>query len=145
MTRNRVVLFLLFLFFLFRAAPVEYGNSWARGRTRVAAAHLCHSQSNARPKLHQQHCILNSLSKARDQTHFLLDTVSGSYPNEPQWELLVFILNLNLWAHHFLSEKVSNSLVSEQRINQSNLVYSFYNKIFYGSKYMVTQTFTFFL
>ena len=37
-----------FFSLLFRAAPVAYGSSWARGRTRAAAASLCHSHSNSR-------------------------------------------------------------------------------------------------
>ena len=34
--------------FLFRAAPVAYGSSQARGQIRAAAASLYHSHSNAR-------------------------------------------------------------------------------------------------
>ena len=47
---DRSVLFFL-SFFLFTAAPVAYGSSWARGRTRAAAAGLCHDHSNAGSKL----------------------------------------------------------------------------------------------
>ena len=36
---------------LFRAAPVAYGSSQARGQTGAVAASLCHSHSNARSKL----------------------------------------------------------------------------------------------
>ena len=36
----------------------------------------------------QQCWILNPVSKTRDQTHILTDTMSGSSPHEPQWELL---------------------------------------------------------
>ena len=36
----------------------------------------------------QQCQILNPLSKARDQIRILVDTMSGSLPIEPQWELL---------------------------------------------------------
>ena len=39
-------LFFLFFFFLFRAAPMAYGSSQARGQIRVAAADLCHSHSH---------------------------------------------------------------------------------------------------
>ena len=35
----------------------------------------------------QQHQIINPLSKARDQTHILIDTVSDSYPAKSQQEL----------------------------------------------------------
>ena len=37
---------LCFVFLM--AAPVVYGNSWARGRIRATAAGLHHSHSNAR-------------------------------------------------------------------------------------------------
>ena len=44
---------LFFFFFLFfRAAPVAYGSSQARGQIKPAAAGLHHSLSNAGPKLH---------------------------------------------------------------------------------------------
>ena len=46
--------FILFLFFLFRAIPVAYGNSQARGRIGATAAGLRHSHSNARSELHLQ-------------------------------------------------------------------------------------------
>ena len=73
-----------FLFFLFMAAPAVYGSSQARGRIRaideayaIAMAtwdlshicDLCHSL--------QQHWILNTLSKARNQTCILTETMSG--------------------------------------------------------------------
>jgi len=40
-----------FFFFLFRAAPVTYGSSQARGQIRVAAIDLHHSHSNAGSEL----------------------------------------------------------------------------------------------
>ena len=39
-----------FFFFFFRAAPMAYGNSQARGVIGAAAASLLHSHSNARSK-----------------------------------------------------------------------------------------------
>ena len=36
--------------------------------------------------------ILNPLREARDQTHILRNTMSGSWPAEPQWKLLLPIL-----------------------------------------------------
>ena len=54
------------LFFcLFRATPMAYGSSQARGRIRAAAAGLHHSS--------QQRWILNLLSEARDQICILMD------------------------------------------------------------------------
>ena len=40
--------FFYFYFLLFRAAPMAYGVSQARGLIRAVAAGLCQSQSNAR-------------------------------------------------------------------------------------------------
>ena len=74
-----------FYFFLFRAAPVAHGSSWARGPIRAAAK--AYATATATQDLsciydiwHSlwQHWILNPLSKARDQTHILTDTILGS-------------------------------------------------------------------
>ena len=40
----------------------------------------------------QQHQIFNPVSKGRDRTHILTDTMSGSSETEPQWERLSFFL-----------------------------------------------------
>jgi len=45
---------LFFFFFLFRATPLAYGSSQARGWIGAAAASLCHKHSNTRSKLHLQ-------------------------------------------------------------------------------------------
>ena len=47
-------------------------------------SHIC----NLRCSLRQHHQILSPLSEARDQTCILMDTMLGSYPAEPQQELL---------------------------------------------------------
>ena len=54
--------------------------------------------SKLRPRLHQILCrslwkcqILNLLREARDGTHILTDTTSGSEPAEPQQEPLVLV------------------------------------------------------
>ena len=57
-------------FFLFTAKPVAYESSLARGCIGAAAASLMSQHSNAG--------FLNPLSEARDQTHILTDTKSGS-------------------------------------------------------------------
>ena len=47
--------FLFFLFFsLFRALPMVYGNSQARGQIGATVASLHQSHSNARSELHLQ-------------------------------------------------------------------------------------------
>ena len=64
-----------FFFFLFRAAPMAYGSSQARGKIRAVATatamtdpshvcDLCHSSRHRR--------ILSSLSEARDRTRNLM-------------------------------------------------------------------------
>ena len=70
-----------FHFFFLRTAPVACGISQARGHIRAAGTSLHHSHRNAGPShicdLHhslQQRQILNPLSKARNQTHILIDT-----------------------------------------------------------------------
>ena len=41
-----------FIFLLFRAAPVAYGGSQARGQIGAIAASLCHGRSNVGSELH---------------------------------------------------------------------------------------------
>ena len=75
-----VCVFWVFFFLLFRAAPMAYVSSQARGRIEAIAACLCHSHSNkgSEPCLQLQHSsqqpgILNPLSEARDETRILMD------------------------------------------------------------------------
>ena len=70
----------IYLFSLFRVVHATCGGSWARGQIGAAAAALHHAPATPDPShvcdLHhnaQQRQILNSLSKARDQTHILMD------------------------------------------------------------------------
>ena len=54
---NRILLYeniLDFFFFLFRAAPIAYGSSQAKGPIRARAAHQSHSHSNTGCKPHLQ-------------------------------------------------------------------------------------------
>ena len=52
--KKRVKYLINDFFFLFRAAPMAYGSSQARGRIGAAAAGLHHSHSNTRSKPHLQ-------------------------------------------------------------------------------------------
>ena len=68
-------------FCLFRAAPVAYGGSQAKGQIRAAAADLRHSHSNAgsKPRLKpipqlMAMWIPNPRIVAKDQTHILMNT-----------------------------------------------------------------------
>ena len=47
--------FFFFFFGLFRAAPMAYEGSQARGQIGAVASALCHSHSNTGSKLHLQH------------------------------------------------------------------------------------------
>ena len=70
-------LFVCLFVLLFRAAPIAYGVSQARGQIGATAAGLCHSHSNTRTELHHsswQHWIPKSLSEARDWTCTFVDT-----------------------------------------------------------------------
>ena len=48
------VYLLIYFLCLFRAAPVTYGNSQARGQIEAVAAGLQHSHSNVRSEPHLQ-------------------------------------------------------------------------------------------
>ena len=70
-----------FFFFLFRAAQMAHGSSWARGESELQL--LAYTAATAKPDLscicdlrHSlwQCWILNPLSKARDLTHIFSDT-----------------------------------------------------------------------
>ena len=62
-----------FFFGLLRAAPTEYAYGGAQARGQIGAmpdpSRVCDLHHNSR-----LHWILNPLSKARDQTHVLMDT-----------------------------------------------------------------------
>ena len=77
-----------YYYFFFRAMLVAHESSQARRWIRAAAAGLCHSHSNAGSILHASAVyaaachkdgfwILNPLSKARDWTSILMDTMPG--------------------------------------------------------------------
>ena len=67
--------FNVYFYFLFRAVPVAYGSSQARGHIGAAIATLHHIHSHARPMPNLwQHQILNPLTETRDWTHFVMDT-----------------------------------------------------------------------
>ena len=78
--------FIFFLYFFFvMITPAVYGSSQARGR--IGAAPAANPPATATPDLNHVcniHCslgqcqILNPLSKAKDQTHILTVTMSGS-------------------------------------------------------------------
>jgi len=75
-----VLLFFFFFFCLFRATPVAYGSSQARGQIGATAASHSHSHNNPWSEQHlwpitqlMATWILNPVNEARDQTHVLMD------------------------------------------------------------------------
>ena len=77
----RADLLFFFVFFGGRAAPVAYGGSQARVPVRAVTTDLCRATAtwdlNRICNLHhssEQHQILDPLSKARYQTHVLMDS-----------------------------------------------------------------------
>ena len=94
-----IILFFILLFLLFfRAVPVAYGSSQARGWIRAAAA--AYTTATATQDLTyvcslyhslEQHQILSLLSKARNWTHILMDTSWVCYcwtaTGTPVWAL----------------------------------------------------------
>ena len=71
----------VYLFLLFRAAPLAYRNSQARGGIWAVAVslHPCHSNARSEPCLDLHHSwqqcqIFNALSEARDRTCVLMYT-----------------------------------------------------------------------
>ena len=80
-SKNFLFLYLFIYFHLFRATPMIFGGSQARGRIGAVAASLHHSHNNVGPEPHLQYTpqpwqcwILKPRSKARDRTHILMDT-----------------------------------------------------------------------
>ena len=69
-------------FFLFTATPTAYGTPWARIQIRVAVAVYTTAKATRDPRRICNLChslwqcqILNPLSKARDGTHILKETM----------------------------------------------------------------------
>ena len=98
---------------LFRATPAAYRDSQAKGGIRAVAPGLRHSHSNTRSELHlqptpqlHQRRILIPLSKARDQTHILMDTSWIRFPcattGTPHYQVLTAHLGLLLGREQYL-------------------------------------------
>ena len=110
---NVSLVFWVFFFCLFRAAPSAYGASYARGQIRAAATGLHHSHSQ-----HQIRATSTTYtiahSNARSLTHWLRLGIEPAslwiqvrfVSAEPQWKLLFFFflffffplfLNCSFW------------------------------------------------
>ena len=83
-----------------------HGSNWS------CSCGLYHSHRNTRyePYLRPKQQLVamldpNPLSKARDQTHILTETISGPSPTEPQWKLLLctFFKHYFVWMYVFIS------------------------------------------
>ena len=85
-TYHLFILVIHLFVFLCMSAPMANGNSQAG----------VDSDLPLQPRPQPQQCrILKPLSEARDQTRVLMDTVLGSLPTGPQWELLSL---LQIWC-----------------------------------------------
>ena len=78
-------------FFLFRAAPVAYERSQARGQIRATAASLCHSHSNGGLEL----CLWPTLQLTHGNAGSLTNGVRLGIEPTSSWILVGFI---NCWA-----------------------------------------------
>jgi len=121
-----LLLIYLFIYLLFRAKPVAYGRSQARGWIRAVAAGLHHRHSPM-PDLSRicdihhnlwQHQILNPLSEARNWTCLLMDTSQARNPLNHNGNSLYYIFSCTVYKvillfihyscepHHDLMKKV---------------------------------------
>ena len=95
---TKIFCFVLF----FRAVPMAYGGSQARGLIVATAAGLHHSHSNARSEPHLRPTPhagpLHPLSEARDRTRNLMVPSRIHYLCAQQ-ELFLFIFFFFLWSH----------------------------------------------
>ena len=72
-----------------------------------------------------QHRILNPLSEAKDRTHILRDTMSGSQPAEPWRELSPLIqapnsnVQLLVWSLHLHDRRHLDSMCHQQNLSFS--------------------------
>ena len=96
-------------FFFFRASPVAYGSSPARGQIGASVASLRHSHTRSEPLSHVcnlhhsswQCWILTPLSEARDQTHNLWFPF-GFISAAPQQELLAVFSSMFIPSYIYL-------------------------------------------
>ena len=91
---DTIHVYFFFFIFLFRAVPLAYGGSQARGRIGATAAGLRHSHSNSDPShvcdVHhssRQCQIFNPRSEVRDQACILRRILVRFISPEPRWEL----------------------------------------------------------
>ena len=107
-----VVLFCFVFLFSIWGTPTAYASSQARGWMGATAAVLCHSHSTARFELHLgpmgklEHQILNPLSKARNQTHILMDTSRVLNPLSHNWNAIPQFFHLQFLPHREIALKL---------------------------------------
>ena len=111
----------LFLFLFFRAAPVLYGGSQAKGRIRATAARLHHSHSSQFQATSVTYTTAHG--NARFLTHWARPGIKYAslwilvrfISDAPQWELwrLLFQLNnLSLWMSFYFFNNICIILLS---------------------------------
>ena len=84
---------------------MAYGGSQARGQIRAGAKGLSNSHCNVGSLIHWARPY-------RDQTRILMETMLGSQPTKPQWELqLLLLLRAQINPHKtFLYNLIFNQL-----------------------------------
>ena len=112
-----------FFFFLFRAAPMAYESSWARGW--IGAGSLCHSHSHTRSKLHLQPMLQLAYGNAASFSHWMRPGI------EPA-SLWILCQILNPLSHNrnssfslFTLQHYSRDLLTQNIRNVFNLYLSF--------------------
>ena len=100
--------FFFFFFSLLCTVAEAYGNFWAMGQIRAAAAGLCsicdlyHSSQQCR--------ILNPLSEPRDGTHILMDTSQVlnllSHHRNSQYQLFLILILLVKMIFQIIGEYI---------------------------------------
>ena len=85
--------FFFFVFYLFRAAPVAYRGSQARGWIRAVTAGLCHSNTKSKPCLWP----IPQLMAMLDPTHWVRPEIEPT----SSWMLVRFVFTEPHWELHF--------------------------------------------
>ena len=111
--------FFFFFFLLFRATPVVYESSQAKGPIGATAAGLCHSYSKARsepclwPTLHLMATLdPEPTEQGQDWTRILRDTSRGFVTAEPWQELQVNLFSALTTCLPYSSPVLSNTVAS---------------------------------
>ena len=110
----------LFFSFLFRAAPVAYGSSQARGQIRAAAAGLHHRHSNAGSEPH----LWPLPGNARSLTHQVSPVIKPIASQTPCWMLNLLSHNGNSLCGFSLVSVTVYQFIDGERETQNTWIHS---------------------